>query len=173
MKLNTVLAVSLLVAVGVGFSSGCHHHQDYDEFDQYGEAKRGCRELEAARSNFLAVEKAEYDRRLDELRKQPNPNGYALATAEGTAWMTEDERNCVEWFDRQDYDRDVRQPRQGRQCHVRSERQEREVGHGPRWRKRCHADGQWFVRAGSRRYPGATLRLMSSVLISPLRWPLA
>ncbi len=78
--------------------------EDYDEFDQYGEAKRGCRELEAARSNFLAVEKAEYDRRLDELRKQPNPNGYALATAEGTAWMTEDERNCVEWFDRQDYD---------------------------------------------------------------------
>ena len=26
MKLNTVLAVSLLVAVGVGFGSGCHHH---------------------------------------------------------------------------------------------------------------------------------------------------
>lgn len=61
-------------------------------------------EWKEAERKFLASERDAYDSRLDELRKIPNPIGIDLPSAEETAWMTEEERRCVEWFDRHDYD---------------------------------------------------------------------
>ena len=61
-------------------------------------------EWKEAERKFLASERDAYDSRLDELRKMPAPVGIDLPSAEETAWMTEEERRCVEWFDRHDYD---------------------------------------------------------------------
>lgn len=44
-----------------------------------------------------------YDRQLEKLRSSPS-SAVMLPSPEETAWMTEEERNCVEWFDREDYD---------------------------------------------------------------------
>ena len=42
-------------------------------------------------------------RRLEKLREIPLPNGRMMPTAEETAWMNEEERELVEWFDRGEY----------------------------------------------------------------------
>jgi len=61
-------------------------------------------EREKARRTFLDAERDAYDCRLEELRKAPQPGGIALPSAEEMAWMSDEERLCVEWFDRHDYD---------------------------------------------------------------------
>ena len=62
------------------------------------------RRWEDARKAFSEFEREALDHRLDELRIGSPKDGVALPLDNDTAWMTEEERNCVEWFDRRDYD---------------------------------------------------------------------
>ena len=73
-----------------------------DEEEDYPDKSR--REFQQAKLDFEASGRAKYDSMLDEVRRAPSSNGMALPTPEETAWMTEEERLCVEWFDRRAYD---------------------------------------------------------------------
>jgi len=73
-----------------------------DEEEDY--PNKSQREFQQAKLDFEASGRAKYDSMLDEVRRAPSSNGMALPTPEETAWMTEEERLCVEWFDRRAYD---------------------------------------------------------------------
>ena len=51
-----------------------------------------------------ASKRAEYKQRLEELRKLPMPCGRILPSDEEYRWMSEEERDMVEWFDRHEYE---------------------------------------------------------------------
>lgn len=73
-----------------------------DEEEDY--PNKSQREFQQAKLDFEVSGRAKYDSMLDEVRRAPSSNGMALPTPEETAWMTEEERRCVEWFDRRAYD---------------------------------------------------------------------
>ena len=73
-----------------------------DEEEDYPDKSQ--REFQQAKLDFETSGRAKYDSMLDEVRRSPSSNGMALPTPEETAWMTEEERLCVEWFDRRAYD---------------------------------------------------------------------
>ena len=73
-----------------------------DEEEDYPDKSR--KEHQQARLDFETSGRAKFDSMLEEARKSPTANGFALPTPEETAWMTEEERRCVEWFDRREYD---------------------------------------------------------------------
>lgn len=83
---------------------------DYEEEDipdeEYPQAltMREQREFAQARQDFENSGRAEYDSMLDKVRQSSAAIGVVLPSPEETAWMTEEERRCVEWFDRGDYD---------------------------------------------------------------------
>lgn len=74
-------------------------------------------EARAKKASELARKKAEMDvhleelrkdaakcaQMLDELRRQPPPKGVLLPPEEGNRWMTPEERDLVEWFDRGEF----------------------------------------------------------------------
>lgn len=61
------------------------------------------RKFQQAKLNFETSGRARYDAMLDEARRSSPPGGVVLPTPEEVAWMTEEERRCVEWFDRREY----------------------------------------------------------------------
>ena len=73
-----------------------------DEEEDYPDKSR--REFQQAKLDFETSGRDRYDSMLDEVRRSPSLNGMALPKPEETAWMTEEERRCVEWFDRREYD---------------------------------------------------------------------
>ena len=75
-----------------------------DEEDPQALTMREQREFAQARQDFENSGRAEYDSLLDKVRQSSAAIGVALPSPEETAWMTEEERRCVEWFDRGDYD---------------------------------------------------------------------
>ena len=75
-----------------------------DEEDPQALTMREQREFAQARQDFENLGRAEYDSLLDKVRQSSAAIGVALPSPEEIAWMTEEERRCVEWFDRGDYD---------------------------------------------------------------------
>ena len=73
-----------------------------DEEEDYPDKSR--REFQQAKLDFETSGRGKYDSMLEEVRNAPTANGFALPTSDETAWMTEEERRCVEWFDRREYD---------------------------------------------------------------------
>ena len=75
-----------------------------DEEDEHTLIMREQKEFAQARQVFENSGRAEYDSLLDKVRQSSAAIGVVLPSPEETAWMTEEERRCVEWFDRGDYD---------------------------------------------------------------------
>ena len=75
-----------------------------EEEDEHTLIMREQKEFAQARQVFEKSGRAEYDFLLDKVREEPVVISVALPSPEETAWMTEEERRCVEWFDRGDYD---------------------------------------------------------------------
>lgn len=55
-------------------------------------------------SRYSRILRQQYDEKLAELRKQPLVDWQIIPCGEEVAWMSEDERNIVEWFDRKEYE---------------------------------------------------------------------
>lgn len=72
------------------------------EPEEYPDKSR--REHQQAKLDFETSGREKYDSMLEEVRQVPLANGMAVPTPEESAWMTEEERRCVEWFDRHEYD---------------------------------------------------------------------
>jgi TPR repeat protein len=78
--------------------------EDLEEDDtEYTLIMREQEEFARAKFDFEQSGRNNYDFLLDKVR-QSSSVGVALPSADETAWMTEEERRCVEWFDRRDYD---------------------------------------------------------------------
>ena len=73
-----------------------------DEEVDYPDKSR--REHQQAKLDFETSGRDKYDSMLEAARLVPPANGMALSAPEESAWMTEEERRCVEWFDRREYD---------------------------------------------------------------------
>ena len=84
------------------------YEDDFEEEDIPDEEvdcpDRSRREFQQAKLDFETSGRDKYDSMLDEVRRSPSSNGMVLPMPEETAWMTEEERQCVEWFDRREYD---------------------------------------------------------------------
>lgn len=59
--------------------------------------------LEKAKEDFESSGRDALDRRLDEMLQHPSV-GVAQPQYDVSAWMTEEERRCIEWFDHDDAD---------------------------------------------------------------------
>ena len=76
-----------------------------DEVDPYEEAAARRREWEAAKKRHATLQEdaRKCARLLETLRSQPTPDDVLLPSNAECAWMTPEERDLVEWFDRKEY----------------------------------------------------------------------
>ncbi len=76
-----------------------------DGVDPYDEAAEHRREVEAAKKRHATLQEdaVKCARLLETLRSQPTPDDVLLPSDAECAWMTPEERDLVEWFDRKEY----------------------------------------------------------------------
>ena len=76
-----------------------------DEVDPFEEAEERRREVEAAKKRHATLQEdaRKCARLLETLRSQPAPDDVLLPSDAECAWMTPEERDLVEWFDRKEY----------------------------------------------------------------------
>ena len=76
-----------------------------DEVDPFEEAAARRREVEAAKKRHATLQEdaRKCARLLETLRSQPTPDDVLLPSDAECAWMTPEERDLVEWFDRKEY----------------------------------------------------------------------
>ena len=90
----------------IGFETEAEREQRLEKEAELAEEEffREEREYNAKQAAKHEFDPLIFDRQLEKLRTSPSSAGVQLSLPKENACLTEEERNCVEWFDREDYD---------------------------------------------------------------------